>query len=75
MALDQPLDQAAKLPKLDISQTRGMSETIRRAYHAHQATAVVQNGFIVGVLIPLEEYHDPGTCCCKNCPWNGNHQP
>jgi hypothetical protein len=31
------------------------------------------NGHAIAVIIPAAEYHQPGTCCCKNCPWNGNH--
>lgn len=28
----------------------------------------------VAVIIPAGEYHVPGACCCKNCPWNGHHE-
>lgn len=31
-------------------------------------------GFVVAVIVPAEEYHPAGTCCCKNCPWNGHHE-
>jgi hypothetical protein len=33
------------------------------------------NGQAVAAVIPPEDLHEPGTCCCKNCPWGGEHQP
>jgi hypothetical protein len=29
---------------------------------------------VLAVIIPAAEYHQPGTCCRQNCPWNGNHE-
>lgn len=34
---------------------------------------VTQDGMAVAAIIPAQDYHPPGTCCCKNCPWGGNH--
>lgn len=34
---------------------------------------VESHGQIVAALIPARNYHDPRQCCCKNCPWNGDH--
>jgi hypothetical protein len=28
---------------------------------------------VFAVILPAEEYHPPGSCCCKNCPWGGKH--
>lgn len=33
------------------------------------------SGHAIAVIIPAADWHEPGTCCCKNCPWNGNHGP
>lgn len=30
-------------------------------------------GQIVAAIIPAQNYHDPDKCCCKNCPWKGDH--
>lgn len=27
----------------------------------------------VGGVISVEAHGEDGHCCCKNCPWNGNH--
>lgn len=31
-------------------------------------------GHAIAVIIPAADWHAPGTCCCKNCPWQGNHE-
>lgn len=36
-------------------------------------TWVTRNGNVVAAIIPARNYHDPGECCCKHCPWNGDH--
>jgi hypothetical protein len=30
-------------------------------------------GQVVAAIIPAEDVHEPGHCCCKNCPWDGDH--
>lgn len=37
-------------------------------------TWVENHGQVVAAIIPARNYHPPGECCCKNCPWNGNHE-
>jgi len=27
----------------------------------------------IAAIIPASELHEPGTCCCKHCPWDGDH--
>jgi hypothetical protein len=40
-----------------------------------EPTALMIDGTWAGVLIPAADYHDPGKCCCKNCPWGNDHGP
>lgn len=32
-----------------------------------------RRGTYQAAIIPAENYHPPGRCCCKNCPWDGGH--
>lgn len=32
-----------------------------------------RRGTYQAAIIPAENYHPPGRCCCKNCPWDGDH--
>lgn len=32
------------------------------------------HGVVLAVIIPAQDWHEPGTCCCKNCPWDSKHE-
>lgn len=36
-------------------------------------TWIQSHGKTVAALIPAASYHPPGECCCKHCPWRGDH--
>lgn len=36
-------------------------------------TFVTVGGQGQAAIIPAAEYHDPHRCCCKNCPYGGDH--
>jgi hypothetical protein len=31
-------------------------------------------GVVLAVIIPAADWHAPGQCCCKNCPWDNKHE-
>lgn len=43
------------------------------ALEHRDVTWVRQHGTVVAAIIPAAAYHPPDQCCCKNCPWNGDH--
>jgi hypothetical protein len=34
---------------------------------------LTRDGVRLAAVIPAADVHEPGTCCCQHCPWNGNH--
>lgn len=63
--------------------TLGMAGAGSSAGLNHAADAVAsdnpvwivnQAGIAQAVIIPAEDWHEPGQCCCSNCPWNNKHE-
>lgn len=34
---------------------------------------ITENGIRQYAVIAAADWHDPRKCCCKNCPWGGDH--
>lgn len=61
---------------------RGIEEAVQRANPPDRSrggpgwrgvTWIERDGQVIAALIPAEEVHEPGQCCCGNCPWKGDH--
>jgi hypothetical protein len=52
---------------------RRLGDALREARVNGTTTQVVQDGTVVALLVDPASWHDPSTCCCKNCPWGGDH--
>jgi hypothetical protein len=50
-----------------------LGDALREARVNGTPTQIVQDGQVVALLVDPASWHDPGTCCCKNCPWGGDH--
>lgn len=45
----------------------------RDAQSGHTTWLEDTAGHVVGAIVPAQNVHEDGKCCCKNCPWGGNH--
>jgi hypothetical protein len=52
---------------------RRLGDALREVQVNGTPTQIVQGGQVVALLVDPASWHDPSTCCCKNCPWDGDH--
>jgi hypothetical protein len=59
----------------DAKLARSVRFAISVARDSGEATFITdEKGAGQVAIIPAASYHDPGECCCGNCPWDGDHR-